>query len=82
MGNKRNYFNWTFKRFYWNTGIVSDGKGYSNKLSFGLVWDSHSWFVGLAYNQAFGDILVFLMIGPIGLRIHRIKSYGGLYTTQ
>lgn len=55
-------------RVLWQTGVVGDGRGYSAKLSFAIQAKLFQ------FERSFGEwLLVFC-----GLRIHRVRSYGGI----
>lgn len=57
-------------RIMWERGIVGDGIGYSNMLSFALQPKFFAW-----HHEAVGFWLVVIC----GLRVHRKRSFGGIF---
>ena len=68
------------KRFYWNTGTVGDGRGYSTKLSAKLLWEPRDLWIGVYWHKKDESLFVYICFVPLlPIRIHYKRSYGGRY---
>lgn len=68
-------------RFYWNTGNVGDGVGYSTKLSIKLLFEPRDLWIGVYWNCEGRDhLFVYVCLLPLlPIRFHRARSWGGRY---
>lgn len=68
------------RRFYWNRGVVGDGRGNSNKLSIKLLWEPRDLWLGVYWTGTTDDMQVYICLLPcLPIRLHRVRSYGGIF---
>jgi hypothetical protein len=73
---------WQITRVRWERGVPGmPGGGYSAKLSVKIVWEPRDMWVGLYWTKPEPhDWLFYICLLPcLPLRVHFIKSFGGVF---